>query len=122
MLVTSILSFSHSVFYPSKTNFNLSVTFMLLSASAFNLYQSKYLLFGKDLNLVPNNPSLIDPDTQYFFLFPQCFLSHCRKNSHLATFVICIRFINLCRLGSFPMPQDEVFKLNGLMVIITLGC
>ena len=30
----------------SKTNFNFSVTFILLSANAFNLDQSKILLFG----------------------------------------------------------------------------
>ena len=32
-----------------KTNFNFSVTFILLSASAFNLDQSKNLLYGKEL-------------------------------------------------------------------------
>ena len=33
-----------------KTNFNFSVTFVLSSVSAFNLEQSKYLSFGKELN------------------------------------------------------------------------
>ena len=33
-----------------ETNFNFSVTFILLSANAFNLDQSKILLFGKELN------------------------------------------------------------------------
>ena len=32
-----------------KTNFNFSVTFILSSADAFNLDQSKILLFGKEL-------------------------------------------------------------------------
>ena len=34
-----------------KTNFNFSVTFIVLSANTFNLDQSKILLFGKGLNL-----------------------------------------------------------------------
>ena len=33
-----------------KTNFNLSVTFILLSANAINLEQHKNLSFGKELN------------------------------------------------------------------------
>ena len=39
---------------PPKPNFNFSVTFNLLSANAFNLDQSKNLLFGKELNQVYN--------------------------------------------------------------------
>ena len=49
MLVTSIFSFSHSVFFLSQANFNFSVTFILSSANAFNLDQFKNLLFGKEL-------------------------------------------------------------------------
>ena len=49
MLVTSIFSFSHSVFYLSPYNFNFSVSFILSSANAFNLGWSKILLFGKQL-------------------------------------------------------------------------
>ena len=49
MLVTSIFSFSHNIFYLSKTILNFSVTFILLSANAFNLEQSKILsLFVKN--------------------------------------------------------------------------
>ena len=44
MLVTSISSFSHNVFYPIQNNFHFSVTLILLSANAFNLDQSKILL------------------------------------------------------------------------------
>ena len=48
--VTSIFSFSHSVFYDIlKTNFNILVTFMLSSANALNLDQSKILSFGKGI-------------------------------------------------------------------------
>ena len=54
MLVTSIFSFSDYVFYPSRLcflpfpirNFVLLVKFILSSANAFNLDQSKNLLFG----------------------------------------------------------------------------
>ena len=34
-----------------KTDFNFAVTFILFSANAFNLYQSKILSFGKELIL-----------------------------------------------------------------------
>ena len=36
----------------SKTNFNFSARFILSSASAFNLDQSKILSFGKELNII----------------------------------------------------------------------
>ena len=44
--------FSFSTMFSNlpKTNFNFSVTFISLSASAFNLDQSKNLLFGLELN------------------------------------------------------------------------
>ena len=53
MLVTSIFSFSHNVFYSyHKTNFNIS--FILVFANTFNLDFSKILSFGKELNeIVP---------------------------------------------------------------------
>ena len=44
-----------------KTYFNFSFTFILSSANALNLDQSKILLFGKDLvksNSLPHNPDL----------------------------------------------------------------
>ena len=42
------LLFSHNVFYPQKANFKFSVTFILSAARAFNLDQSKILLFSKE--------------------------------------------------------------------------
>ena len=53
MLVTSIFYFSHNVFYPSKKN-------------AFNLDQSKILLFGKEwklprMNMFPAVQSKMGP-------------------------------------------------------------
>ena len=50
MLVTSIFSFSHNVFYLSKNRFNFSISFILSSANPSNLDLSKILLFGKELN------------------------------------------------------------------------
>ena len=44
MLVTSILFFSHNVFYPMKDKFKFLVTFNLSSANAFILDQSEILL------------------------------------------------------------------------------
>ena len=49
MLVT-IFSFSHNVFTLSKTNFNFSPTFILSSAYAFNLDQSKICRLAKSLS------------------------------------------------------------------------
>ena len=47
-----LFSFSHNVFYPSKNNFNSSVSFILSSANAFNLDQFRILSFGKELNSI----------------------------------------------------------------------
>ena len=46
MLVTSIFSFSHNVFYPSQNKFVFLATFDLLSANAFKLDLCKNLLFA----------------------------------------------------------------------------
>ena len=54
MLLTSIFSFSHNVFYPfqKKFPFFCHIYFViLLSANAFNLDQPKILSFGKELTL-----------------------------------------------------------------------
>ena len=51
MLVTSIFSFSHNVFYPSQNRFQFSFTFILSSANAFNLDQSENMLFGIELKV-----------------------------------------------------------------------
>ena len=48
MLVTSIFFFSSNVFYPiPEREIIISAAIILLSANAFNLDQSKILLFGK---------------------------------------------------------------------------
>ena len=50
MLVTSIFSFSHDVFYSiKKRKIVILATFYLASANAFNLDTSKILSFGKEL-------------------------------------------------------------------------
>ena len=46
MVVTSIIFFSHNVFYPIKSEIIIWATFILLSDNTFNLDQSKILLFG----------------------------------------------------------------------------
>ena len=40
MLVASIFSFSHTIFYPPQNKFHFSATFILLSADAFDLDQA----------------------------------------------------------------------------------
>ena len=50
MLVTSIFSFSHMFSMHPKKEFCFQVTFILLSANAFNLDKFKILSFGKELN------------------------------------------------------------------------
>ena len=52
MLVTSIFSFSHNVFYPYRNKLQILVTFMVKSANAFNLDKANFLGFGKGLRLV----------------------------------------------------------------------
>ena len=51
MLVTSIFSFSTVFSTLPKTNFNFSVIFILSSAIALKLDQSRNLSFGKELNM-----------------------------------------------------------------------
>ena len=54
MLVPSIFSFSNNVFSNlPRTIFKFSVTFILSSADALNLGQSKILSFGKELKHNP---------------------------------------------------------------------
>ena len=48
MLVGSIFSFYHNVFYHSKNKIHFLMTLILLSADTLNLDQSKNLSFGKE--------------------------------------------------------------------------
>ena len=48
MLVTSIFSFPHSVFYSMKKKIIILATFNLSSVNAFNSVMFKILLFGKE--------------------------------------------------------------------------
>ena len=50
MLIVSIQSFSHNVFYSKKREIIILKAFNLTSANVFNFIQSKILLFGKQLN------------------------------------------------------------------------
>ena len=52
MLVTSILFFSHNVFYPIKDRNHHLATFDLSSANAFNFDHTRNLSFGKELREV----------------------------------------------------------------------
>ena len=52
MLVTSIFLFSHNVFNPIKTKIIIIAPFILSSAYAFNMDQSRILLFCKGLNIL----------------------------------------------------------------------
>ena len=58
-----------------KTNSNFTVTFILSSASAFNLYLSKNLLFGRvnDPEEEASENIMGKPDTLHFVFSPQCF-------------------------------------------------
>ena len=59
MLVTSIFSFSHYVFYPFQNEFQfLSHVYFFSSAYAFNLEQSENLLFVKRVYPLPDMPIL----------------------------------------------------------------
>ena len=54
MLETSIFSLFHNVFDPSQAKLQFLFTFIVSSANAFNVDQSKILLFGKELKQVEN--------------------------------------------------------------------
>ena len=92
MLVTAFPPFPTMFSNLSKTNFKFWVTFILSSANALNLDQSKLLLFGKELRHVhsirhsktddmsdlPTWKSVCGPIDgiclwQHFLLFTQCF-------------------------------------------------
>ena len=66
MLFTSIFSFTHIVFYPSQNKFQFFRHIFFSSANAFNLDQSKILLFGREscssaTNSLPHNPNFYQP-------------------------------------------------------------
>ena len=70
MLVTSIFSFSHSVFYSITREIVILATFNLLSANAFNLVMAKNLSFGKELNPTEANCiPVIFADSGHHILF-----------------------------------------------------
>ena len=71
MLVTSILSLSH-VFYLSQNKFQFLVFFILSSANAFNVDQTKILLFNKGLTLSQTSPG-------FYVSAIQVFRKHCGK-------------------------------------------
>ena len=52
MLVSTIFSFCHNVFYPSENEFHFLATFILSSAIAFNLDLSKIVSFATDLSII----------------------------------------------------------------------
>ena len=93
MLVTSIFSLPHNVCVLSKRNFNFSVTFILSPANAFELDQSKILLFCKELkstflyhlfqnmmwfNIKGDNesPVIICLFPNYCYVYNLCYLKH----------------------------------------------
>ena len=53
LLVTSIFSFSHNVFYPAQEEFLFICYIYLSSANAFNLVQTTNLSFGNGLKAKP---------------------------------------------------------------------
>ena len=114
MLVTSIFSFSHNVFYPSKTNFNFSATFNLSSANAFNLDQSKNLSFGKELTLSQTSPG-------FYVSAVQVLWKHCGKRRSCSLWAICpfptvlsTRLDNFLPLSSnLELSSANCFSLEG---------
>ena len=69
MLVASILSSSHNVFYPLQNEFQFLITIILSSANAFNLDQSKNLSFGKELNDNAEKEGIIVLERDISFLY-----------------------------------------------------
>ena len=88
MLVPSIFSFSRKIFHLFQKEV-LFLSYILLSANAFNFDQSKNLLFGKELTLSQTSPDFMClqyksfentvgkgeiAHNEQFLLFPPCFL------------------------------------------------
>ena len=78
ILVTSIFTFSHSVFY-SIIEIVILATFNLLSANAFNFVTSKILLFGKELKNISKDGWVSANVLNVLF----CFLWHLSKTTPL---------------------------------------
>ena len=83
MLVTSIFSFSHNVFYPSQNKFQFSVTCILSSSTAFNLDQSE-MLFGKELILGLNGKGLV----KFLYISPPFRVHFQKLLKHYQTFTL----------------------------------
>ena len=105
MLVTSIFSFSHYVFYPSQEKlyfFNLHVFCRLLRLSIWS--RTKILLFGKELTLYRTILTFNNPERegnskhcgerrnaghQRILLFSQCFLPYQREKLSFQQHLFC---------------------------------
>ena len=94
MLVPAFSPFPKMFATIPKTDFNFLVIFILSSASALNLYQSKIFSFGKGLwrkeksfeNIVGKGENA---GTQHFLLFKHCFQPIKRQISQFELYLIC---------------------------------
>ena len=107
MLVTSIFSFSHNVFYPSKDKFYIYSTLKLSSSNAVTLDKSKILSY---INPLPHNHDLTtlrkkpfenvgkgeNASNQHFLPFPTMFLS-CPKQ------ILTSELHLICHLQMLPI-------------------
>ena len=70
MLVTSIFSFSHNVFYPvGESEIIISIIFIMSSANAFILDHSKFPLFGKELKEFNFADKRLNAEEMFWFPF-----------------------------------------------------
>ena len=98
-----------------KTNFNFSVTFILLSANAFNLDQSKILLFGEELKSLhlQDCSTLNDIENTVMQI----------ANSMLLKLSACKFFKTLLEKKNPKLPVISSFsKTFSFKVIKSLGC
>ena len=124
MLFTSIFFLFQQCLFSilPKSKFNFSFKFILSSANAFSLNQSKILSFGKELTLYQTILTFKDPKRrafenivgkgenagyQHFLFFPQCLFSVCPKSK----FNFSFQFI-LSSANAFNLNQSKIFSFG----------
>ena len=108
MLVTSIFTFSHCFSTLHKSNFKISVTFILSSANAFDLDKPKVLSFGNELTRLLNK--FCEKETLAYSPFPIMYLYPFQDKTHFLnlnyfvtyeySFIVIRQFILIYNLSS----------------------
>ena len=113
MLVISIFSFFHNVFYPSEKNFCFSVIFILTSANTFDLDPSKIL----SLNIVGIEETY---DNHYFLLYINIVVSITMCFALSKTNCIISVIFNLFSVTALNLDMSKISLLAKELITYTL--